>query len=281
MRFIHSLVQFLLSAPKFPGRDYLIVKLPKWFIKKPTGSSIVPTRFGFKIGVDPLFDQNIENVIYERGVYEQGTTTFIQNELKSGGCFIDVGANIGFLTLAAAAKVGDSGKVYAFEPVTSTADLLRANIDINGFQQIEMHQHALGNENKRAEIFPEKLNRGGASIINKRSETGEEIQIKKLDDLDIVETVHMMKIDVEGFEWEVLKGSEQLIRRDLPVLIVEFSQERNNKGNSFEMIDWLKSIGDYSFYRLKNGKERKSKLVPCISKTVGFPVHDNIICIVH
>lgn len=276
---LHRTVQQLLKSPKFLGRDYLIEKLPKWFLKPAEGEVIVKTRFGFSIHLDPSFDKNIENVIYERGVYEQGTTEYIRQTLKAGDCFVDVGANIGYLSLVAAAAVQSNGRVYAFEPVHSTFEILEKNKELNGFKHIQTHQFALGNTTESLTIYPEKENRGGASITNKRSDKGEEIQVKRLDDLHIGQKVNLLKVDVEGFEWEVLKGAAKTIQKDKPIIIVEYSRERNNEGNSSDMLSWLQSEFNYKAYRFIKGKERKSKLAPCISKTVGLPEHDNIVCL--
>ena len=179
----------------------------------------------------------------------------------------------------AAAKVKFSGSVHSFEPVQSTFEILKKNKKINQCEQIHIHPFALGNTTESATIYPEKENRGGASISNKRSETGEEIQVKRLDDLQIAKKVNLLKVDVEGFEWEVLKGAADTIRKDKPIIIVEYSRERNNEGNSSEMLRWLQSEFNYKAYRFIKGKERKSKLAPCISKTVGLPEHDNIVCL--
>ena len=279
MKLVHSLVQLLLRVPKFPGRDFLIEKLPKWFIRTPSGEAIVPTRFGFKIKVDPLFDKNIENVIYERGVYELGTVSLIKQLLKEGDVFIDVGANIGFLSMAAAVAVGKKGEVLAFEPVPSTYDILVANRELNSLSQLQAFCVGVGSKSETVTIQTEDENRGGASILNKHNGSGIEIQVKKLDELITASPVSLIKIDVEGYEFEVLKGAEELIKRDRPALIVEYSTGRENSDDSLEMFRWIKELGIYDFYKLKRGKERKSSLIKIIAKTGGLPQHDNIICI--
>lgn len=279
MKLVHSLVQFLLSVPKFPGRDYLIERLPKWFIRTPTGEAIVRTRFGFNIKVDPLFDKNIENVIYERGVYELGTVSLIRQLLKEGDVFIDVGANIGFLSMVAAVTVGKKGEVLAFEPVPSTYDLLVANRELNGFSQLQTFCIGVGSKSETVTIQTEEQNRGGASIVNKHGGSGIKIQVKKLDELITSSPVSLVKIDVEGYEFEVLKGAEELLKRDRPALIVEYSSNRENSVDSLKMFKWIQELGIYDFYKLKRGKERKSSLVKIITKTGGLPEHDNIICI--
>lgn len=279
MSFTHKTVQFLLRSRKFPGRDYLIEKIPSWLIKPTQGTTVVNTNFGFQIKIDPSFDANIENVIYQRGVYEYGTIDFIQHSLRVGDVFVDVGANIGFLSLAAAAKVGKSGKVFAFEPMPSTHQLLEENKNLNAFEQLVVVPKALGNEIKKATIYSEHQNRGGASIVNQRSEKGVEIEVTRLDEFDFGSKINMLKIDVEGYEWEVLKGAVNTLKRDKPILILEYSEGRENIGNSNEMIQWLKELNIYSIYRLSQGKERPSRLLPIISKTVGLPQHDNIFCL--
>jgi len=279
MSLTHKTIQSLLSAPKFPGRDFLIEKLPKWFIKPATGKVIVTTSFGFKIHLDPLFDKNIENVIYERGVYELGTVSVLQDFLKEGDTFVDVGANIGWLSLVGAKQVGKNGNVLAFEPVPSTFDILKSNKEINNFTQITLKQFALGNKEENVTIYPEKENRGGASILNHQSENGVEIEVKTLDSLNLKTAINVIKIDVEGFELDVLKGGINSIKKDKPKLIIEHSIERNNTAEQYEIYNWILDLGIYKIYKLKNGKERKSELIE-IKSEKDLPEHDNIFCIV-
>jgi len=278
MSLIHSVVQKLLSAPKFIGRDFLIENLPKIFISKAKGKVVLQTKFGFKIQIDPTFDKNIENVIYQRGVYELGTVSVLQQFLNKGDVFVDVGANIGFLSLLGCSKVGDTGKVYAFEPVPSTFDILKTNKTLNGFNQLRLNQFALGNDTKTVEIYNEKENRGGASILNHINSEGIQINVKRLDELGIKEKINTIKIDVEGFEFEVLKGAEQTIKKNKPNLIIEYSLERENSAQSNAIYDWLIQLGFYKIYKLKFGKERKSELIE-IKSLADLPQHDNIFCV--
>ncbi len=278
MSFIHKIVQKLLGSKKFKGRDFLIEKLPQWFLPHPKGKLIVKTNFGFKIQIDPTFDKNIENIIYQRGVYELGTLSVLQSFLKQGDVFVDVGANIGFLSLAGAYKVGKTGKVYAFEPVPETFEILKFNKSINEFNQIQLYQLALGNEEKEGIIYSESENRGGASIINHTSQKGMAIKVKRFDDLNISEKISVIKIDVEGFEFEVLKGAKNTIKRHKPSLIIEYSKMRINSAKDLEIFNWLKALNIYKIYKLKSGKERPSELVE-ITLPKDLPEHDNIFCI--
>ncbi len=278
MKWVHGLIQGLLCAPKFPGRDYLIERLPKWLIKPAQGPVCIDTRFGFKINLDPSFDRNIENVIYERGVYEQGTVAVLQDFLGQNKTFVDVGANIGFLSLLGASEVGKQGRVYAFEPFPNTYEILRANKAINHFEQIEIFPVALGAEVGTAMIYPEQDNRGGASILNHHSDKGVQIEVKKLDDFAFDRPIDVIKIDVEGFEFDVLKGALSTIKKDQPKLIIEYSIDRENTVESNEIYHWLKGLGYYKIYKLAHGKERKSALIE-IKSEAELPTHDNIFCL--
>ncbi|MDX1348779.1 MAG: FkbM family methyltransferase [Putridiphycobacter sp.] len=278
MHNVHKIIQFLLKAPKFPGRDFLIERLPEWFISKAKGPVEIETLFGFKIWLDPTFDKNIENVIYNRGVYEQGTVGVLKKFLKTGDTFVDAGANIGFLSLLAAEIVGPTGNVHAFEPYPATVEILEQNKALNNYSQIEIHSFALGNESGQQTIFTENENRGGASIVNHSDGNGLMINVERLDTVEINSKVNVLKIDVEGYEFEVLKGAEQIIKTDRPYLIVEYSVDRNNTISSDKLFHWLQTLASYRLYKLKHGKERTSALVE-IKTVADLPVHDNIFCV--
>ncbi|MCK6648305.1 MAG: FkbM family methyltransferase, partial [Bacteroidia bacterium] len=96
---------------------------------------------------------------------------------------------------------------------------------------------------------------------------------------ELKKDIRMIKIDVEGFELEVLKGADEiLMQNDSPILIVECSETRENTfGADVGLIyDQLKN-NHYRLYKSKGGKERVSKLVEIISKS-DLPKHDNIYC---
>src|ERR1051325_7230549 len=79
--------------------------------------------------------------------YEPATQKLIERCLQPGMVFIDVGANIGFFSVVAAQIVGNTGKVYAFEPSPRNIPLLRRNIEARGLSNVEIHEVALGETN--------------------------------------------------------------------------------------------------------------------------------------
>ena len=93
-------------------------------------------KYGQKIWVDE--NEEIGRTIIAKGIYDEHAIYCIEKILQSldSPVCLDIGANIGFFSLLAAKCVGASGKVIAFEPNPSTADILEKNIALNGFKNI-------------------------------------------------------------------------------------------------------------------------------------------------
>jgi hypothetical protein len=134
---------------------------------------------------------------------------------------------------------------------------------------------ALGDRSHRTHIFENvEINRGAASLItNSGDNVGIEIQVESLDELlpDILPDI--IKIDVEGYELEVLKGAIFTIKRALPVLIIETAMDLSK---TIECIYLINQIHPYRLCKFKNGKERKSSIIECSDYSM-LPLHDNLI----
>jgi len=267
------------------GTQKLARYLSYLIIPKPAGVETIHTLLDFDITVDPLNDTNgIEHELYYKGVYEKETMHMVKAFLKPGDTFIDVGANIGIMTLYASICVGPSGNVWAVEANPATVKLLKDNIALNNFNNIKILEFALGAQEGKGEIYPETIegNRGAASMV-KRDGQGTlkyDIIIKKLDDVIGGVKPTLMKIDVEGWELEVLKGSSNILSAsDAPVLIVEcFLDRENTIGSPTEIYKHLKSVNDYVIYKSQLGKGRISGLVE-VKSAEELPNEDNIICV--
>lgn len=278
----HKLISFLRDI-NIRGIRKLSVLLPKILLPNPNsvGEHIHKTIHGFKLKINPTIDSGVELSIYETGTYEKGVLNFINSQLQNGDCFIDVGANIGLITIFASTKVGEAGKVLAFEANPKTFEILEDNLTLNSIKNVERYSFALGSETNQSFIYDNwQVNRGGASLVVRDEKSNSyPVDIKKLD--DVLTTSHfpkIIKIDVEGFELEVLKGAKNTILKFKPILIVEISYNEHNSHIINELIDFIEGFNCYSFYKLKGTKERVSSLVQ-ISARNEFPNHDNILCI--
>ncbi len=266
------------------GKGTLSRFLSKQLIPKAKGELISKTIYGFDLLINPAIDNGVENSLYYFGTYEKGTLDFIKKNLSEGDVFFDIGANIGLMSIFSSYCVGKTGKVYAFEANPETAKLLQYNIELNKINNITIIDKAVGNATGKIKIYNNwAVNRGGATLIKPKQETDSfEVDLIKIDSITEYDSmkIGMIKIDVEGFEMDVLRGLEKILQKSkAPKLIVECSADRNNNYDSvFEIYDFIKKVNKYKIYKLSKGKERLGDLVEIQNKE-ELPKHDNIFCL--
>ena len=280
--FTHRLISFFRDID-IKGFRRLSVFLPKLLLPKPeeVGEHIIQTIHGFGLKINPSIDNGVELSLFQTGTYEKGILSFLEKNLKNDDCFIDVGSNIGLMTIFASKQVGENVSVFSFEAHPETFKILEFNLDLNKITNVIKCNFALGANNYQSVIYDNwQVNRGGASLIIKDIHSSSfPIEVKRLDDFLSKEIKpKIIKVDVEGFELEVLKGAKEIISKCKPILIVELSSNRENSYEINELIDFILSFDSYDLYKLEGTKERVSKLIKIISK-FDLPEHDNIICI--
>lgn len=250
------------------------------FLRGRQGPIRCSTQYGVDIVIDPSRDKGVEQSIFRTGAYEKGTLSVIQTVLQPGDRFVDIGSNVGMMTLVAAKAVGPLGRVDAFEPLPEIRHLLKESVESGKLGNVVIHDCALGASTSKMAIHrhPE-VNRGSASLAwPSTSDDSIMIDIDTLDERIFQQTpqpIRMIKIDVEGWELEVLKGSVNTLRKDpQPVLCIEFSQLHPLEGGTpFDMVDLLAGLG-YQPYRLAKSKATPSSLQP-VSRD-NLPEHDNL-----
>jgi FkbM family methyltransferase len=193
-----------------------------------------------------------------QGIYEKKELFALVDFLDKStfnGIFLDVGANIGNHTLFFRNYFKN---IISFEPHKLTFQLLKLNTqDIEG---ITIHNFGLSDKNEIAVIHSHPSNFGGAhlsqySVDQKFFESNEHIEfqhpieLKKLDDIDFKrQKISLIKIDVEGHEFSVIKGAIQLLKEQKPILLLEQREiDFSNDGES-ELINQLIELGYTDFY---------------------------------
>ena len=162
-----------------------------------------------------------------RGTLEPSVQEALRRTVRPGHVVYDVGANIGFFTLAAARLVGPAGRVIAFEPVPWCAEAVGRNIELNELAQAEIRQVAVGAQSGRARL----LVVGEASWSHLAS-TGRHADVRDEIDVDVVTIDELvadgtipppdvLKIDTEGAELQVLEGMRETLARHRPILVCE------------------------------------------------------------
>jgi FkbM family methyltransferase len=161
--------------------------------------------------------------------------------IKPGDWVLDIGANVGSYSLRASELVGKTGRVLCFEPIPSTVDLLASNISKTSYQNLSIFNVAVSDKTDLVGMaIPKSDYLRGKSLNYYRAQISHDSSLLdilsiSIDSLNISHPIKLVKIDVEGHEIYVLKGMEALIKRDLPILIVE--------GDSNEVNNYLTFLG--------------------------------------
>lgn len=171
----------------------------------------------------------------------------VKKYIKRGDTVIDVGGNMGFFVLILNELVGNSGKIYSFEPSRILKDRLASTVQINNIKNVEIVNLALGEKEETTSLYFNPKQSGLSSIIS-HEENGrlkEEIKITTLDSFSkaISNRISFIKIDTEGYEPQVLRGAKELIKKDKPVIYIELGGEHLE--TSIEAMRVLKELGYY------------------------------------
>lgn len=179
----------------------------------------------------PLFcEDGIQRIIANSETFfEEDILEDLSRFISADTVVMDVGANIGNHSVFFG-RVCGAKKVYAFEPIKNTFDILKKNIEINDLtENVELFNCALGRERGRATIgHYDRSNIGGTTVIE---DINGGISVKSIDELEIPNKVDFVKIDVEGFEFNVLEGGKKRLERDKPIIFIEVWDENKDRVN--------------------------------------------------
>lgn len=180
------------------------------------------------IAIYTTADNYIEYTILTTGTYETEISKLIRTSLKPGYVALDIGANIGLQSIRMSQCCGDDGKVYAFEPLTYIREKFSKNVALNHCSNVTLLPFALSDKNDSAEVkINESIWNQGTFNLNQpdSGNTAQQITIKIADQIPEIENLnklHLIKIDVEGFEYHVLRGLKQTLQKHKPRIIFEY-----------------------------------------------------------
>jgi len=178
--------------------------------------------------IDPV--SNMGLFLLQRGAYEIEMENVLRRVLAPGETFLDVGANEGYFTVLAAALVGPTGQVHAFEPQARLHPVLRRNAELNNARDtIRIHGIGLSDEPGTATLHLTPDVNTGASSLTRHWRIGTRSQTIQLDTLDRLAhahhwpQIHVLKIDCEGAEPQVLAGATHLLtQKRIQTILLEY-----------------------------------------------------------
>ena len=236
-------VQLLRGMKSFPGRW----RVARWLAGQPRSLMLMAPRL-MGLGGDT---QILVEAFNNRDMYVQPTihdkdelVLLVFNALLSpGDNVLDVGANIGRMTVLASKLVGATGQVLSFEPSPMVIASLYKNIFFNRCQNVSIRNYAISDADG---LLPFHIPLDTNSGLGSFRDLGKEhclvitVPIRQLDqEHGLPESVRLIKIDTEGADLRVLRGAESLIKRCRPVIVMEFSPK------------WITQMGDEPNWILK------------------------------
>jgi FkbM family methyltransferase len=174
----------------------------------------------------PSFDRLLSLILLKLSVMGSGDRAFFRQRLRPGMTVVDVGANQGIYTLLFAELVGSSGHVLAFEPDPVLCSALRQNLRRNGTSNVTVYENALGARSEQRLLLRSAVNSGDNRLtIEAPSQEREGVIVatRPLDELTHGRKVDFVKIDVQGWELEVLQGMVETLRSSSPMVFFEYS----------------------------------------------------------
>lgn len=150
--------------------------------------------------------------------YDIKSLEYLNKYINNDTTILEIGANIGNHAVYWA-KQQKVNKIYSFEPILKTFKRLEQNIKINNLKNVEIFNFAAGDKDSQGSIDFYNVENTGATSI-KESDDGD-LKIVKIDNLKFDNKIDFIKIDVEGFEINVLKGMTKLLKEQKPVVYIE------------------------------------------------------------
>ena len=203
----------------------------------------------FGYGIELSLEDYIQRSVY-LGTYERRESSLIKRHLTSGMTFLDVGANIGYYSLMAAAVAGPSGRIVAFEPNPHIFNHFKRTIEKNRISHITLEQYALADAAGTCELFvPIEAGNNTATMIANEGGSPVSVPVITLDDYldrNDIEHVDFMKIDVEGYEPRIIAGAQATIKaKKIDAILCEFSGHwlRQDGTTPQDFYEFMRSLG--------------------------------------
>lgn len=271
--------QILRLYPLERGKHWILSNIYLPLLAPKSGRAAVTTlRDGLRMKIDP--SEYLQAHLYLFGSYELPTIRHIRSYLSPGSICIDVGAQMGYLSLAMATSANRTTIVHAFEPEDHNAARFAENMSINSISNVHLHRQAVSNVEGSLRLYFSKTDNAGthSTLYNERTVTEEFVTIPATT-LDAfvqssgIKRVDLIKVDVEGAEFEVLQGADHVLRTFRPRVILELCDALQiERGLSSRQIKEFMAERGYSAYIIADdGSEQPSDFdAPHINDNVLF-----------
>lgn len=214
---------------------------------------------------------------YYESNYEAENFQFAQTNIKKGDTVLDLGAHIGLFSVAASQWVGQGGKIISCEPTNSTYQILKQTLQLNNCNNVIPLQYAISSTIGETTFYTDgntEACNSNSLIKNNLTDKSKEqlVQTTTIDNLCKVNGLRpkFIKLDIEGFELEGLRGAKEVLLKEKPFWIIgihpQFLKEKGDKIE--EIYQLLKESG----YKILLGN-RPLSLSDCCNQKEFFDIH--------
>jgi FkbM family methyltransferase len=249
LKALYNIIRFIFSHPlarrnKVKAlKRFFLYQLGKIFIPYPI---LYPFTDKTKLIIEKGMTGATGNIYC--GLHEFEDMSFLLHFLRPEDLFVDVGANVGSYTILASGHVG--ARTIAFEPIRNTYDRLNNNIAINHIEDKVMAYNMGIGARKDVLRFTANLDTVNHVVLEGEDEDFIEVKVDSLDEMLGKEFPSLMKIDVEGFETEVLAGASEVFNNQaLKAIIIELNGSGTKYGYSEDAIHQLLIRKQFTSYQ--------------------------------
>ncbi len=222
---------------------------------------------GCKLLVIPT-DEGISSELIIFGSHEPINIEFISKKLKQGMTCLDVGANIGYYATLESKIIGDQGKVIAIEPSPINFRYLKHNLSLQNKNNFEAYNIAAGNieENLDFLIFNKKSNY--CHVLRQGQDMPPETKVisvstKRIDTLlkeNPIDKLDLLRMDIEGYEWEAIQGAKETIKKFNPMIKIEVHLSVIGSDITKKIFEFLKNNGYNTVYFISEKRDPAVKI---------------------
>jgi FkbM family methyltransferase len=210
-------------------------------------------------------DRMLAILLWRWNFLEAYETALMKSMVRPGMVVLDIGANIGYYSLIFAELVGNTGKVYAFEPDPDNYAMLVGNITKNGYTNIVAIAMAVTRDDGKLSLYRNPGNRGDHSICGDQRDAGDVAAIEgvALDSYFVPGSkIDFIKMDIQGAEMHAFAGMDRLLREN-PQIVILFELKRESAlildRDVASFLDSLRRAYRYDIYVIS---EKKKALLP-------------------
>ena len=214
-------------------------------------------QYNLKIRLEPKY--LIDHKILFTGAYEKPTNDILIKYIEKGDTVIEAGANTGTETILISRLVGEIGSVLAFEPVPHISEKLSYNCEINKLTNVNISNLALSDSTGETTFYiadEDFINQGMGSLDGSHQKVKRKInvQLETLDNyftLNNIKKLDFLKMDVQGAEYQILKGGISVITRFRPVIFLEAEEGWSSTADLYEILTEM----DYICFQIRDNLE--------------------------